>query len=40
MLFSATIPTWVQNTARKFMKPDTKLIDLIKGQDVKTSTTV
>jgi ATP-dependent RNA helicase DDX21 len=29
LLFSATIPTWVENVARKYLRPDRKNIDLV-----------
>ncbi|KAA8491440.1 Nucleolar RNA helicase 2 [Porphyridium purpureum] len=39
MLFSATMPDWVMETARKHMK-DAKQLDLVKNEKVKTSQTV
>ena len=29
LLFSATIPSWVQNVAKKYLKPDHKRVDLV-----------
>lgn len=40
LLFSATIPKWIDNVSRKFMHSDLVRIDMIKGRTVKTSTTV
>ena len=40
LLFSATLPDWVQETARKYMKEDVKSIDLVGKERVRTSTTV
>lgn len=40
LLFSATIPKWIENACQKFMSRDTVRIDMIKGRTVKTSTTV
>ena len=40
LLFSATIPRWIDKIAMKFMKPDVFRIDNIKGHEVKTSKTV
>ena len=40
LLFSATIPSWVQKISSKFMKSDAKLIDMVQGQDNRTSKTV
>ena len=40
LLFSATIPRWIENIASKFMKRDVTRIDMVKGSDNKTSTTV
>jgi len=39
-LFSATIPDWVQGVAKKFMKADHKIVDLVKGTNVQTTVTV
>lgn len=40
LLFSATIPKWVEKVAKSFMSGDVVRIDMIKGREVKTSTTV
>lgn len=40
LLFSATIPRWVDKIAMKFMKPNVFRVDNIKGHEVKTSKTV
>lgn len=40
LLFSATIPSWVQNISSRFMKPNVVFIDMIKRSEVKTSKTV
>lgn len=39
LLFSATVPPWVEKTAKKYMK-DWKTVSLVGRQDVQTSTTV
>jgi ATP-dependent RNA helicase DDX21 len=40
LLFSATIPRWIQEVARKAMAPDFITIDLAKDLKNKTSKTV
>lgn len=40
LLFSATIPKWIEGVCQKFMSRDTVRVDMIKGRTVKTSTTV
>ncbi|KAJ2474597.1 hypothetical protein EV174_005570 [Coemansia sp. RSA 2320] len=40
LLFSATVPEWVNQVAREFMRPDHKKIDLIGSQKLKTSETI
>lgn len=40
LLFSATIPRWVDNISQKFMKRDKVKVDLVKNKEVKTSKTV
>lgn len=40
LLFSATIPRWVEKVSRTFMSKDVVRIDMIKGKTVKTATTV
>ncbi|XP_032229762.2 nucleolar RNA helicase 2 [Nematostella vectensis] len=40
LLFSATLPPWAVNTAKKYMKKDRKLVDLIGHDKLKTSTSV
>ena len=40
LLFSATLPHWVHETAKKHLKGDVKHVDLVGSQTLKTSTTV
>jgi ATP-dependent RNA helicase DDX21 len=40
LLFSATVPHWVKDVARKYLTPDYKFIDLVKDLKNKTSKTV
>lgn len=40
LLFSATIPRWVDQIANKFMKPDLVFVDMIKNSETRTSKTV
>ncbi|KAJ2801134.1 hypothetical protein H4R20_003797 [Coemansia guatemalensis] len=40
LLFSATVPEWVNQVARDFMRSDHKKIDLIGSQKLKTSETI
>lgn len=40
LLFSATVPRWVEKIAMRFMKPDLERVDMVKGSTVKTSMTV
>lgn len=40
LLFSATVPVWVERIALKYMRKDKKFVDLIKDQAIKTSKTV
>ncbi|KAJ2609736.1 hypothetical protein H4S08_003926 [Coemansia sp. RSA 1365] len=40
LLFSATVPDWVNQIARDFMRSDHKKIDLIGSQKLKTSETI
>ncbi|KAJ2776237.1 hypothetical protein GGI15_004902 [Coemansia interrupta] len=40
LLFSATVPEWVGQVARDFMRPDHRRIDLIGAQPLKTSETI
>ncbi|KAJ2753279.1 hypothetical protein H4S06_003773, partial [Coemansia sp. BCRC 34490] len=40
LLFSATVPEWVNQVVRDFMKPEHKKIDLIGSQKLKTSETI
>ncbi|XP_067673213.1 nucleolar RNA helicase 2-like [Haliotis asinina] len=40
LLFSATLPPWVRETANKYMRSDVKKVDLIGQQTNKTATTV
>ena len=37
LLFSATVPNWVNKIAQEFMKKNHKKIDMIKDSEVKTS---
>ena len=40
MLFSATVPQWVQSAAKRYLKSDHKFINNVKDMGVRTSTTV
>lgn len=40
LLFSATIPEWLKNVARKYLTKDYKLADLVKNLKNKTANTV
>lgn len=40
LLFSATVPNWVDQISAKFMKPDYVYVDMIKHSETKTSKTV
>lgn len=40
LLFSATIPRWVEKISGKFMKPDVARIDMVQGSENMTSMTV
>lgn len=40
LLFSATLPPWVQKTAEKYMSEDKKIVDLIGDQELKASETI
>jgi len=40
LLFTATLPDWVYKTSQKYMKPNTKRVDLIGQQRMKAATTV
>lgn len=40
MLFSATIPKWVEKVAAGFMKKDAVIVDMVKNSDSKTPSTV
>jgi len=40
LLFSATIPRWVQRTARKYLRSDIVKLDLVGEGTVRTATTV
>jgi ATP-dependent RNA helicase DDX21 len=40
LLYSATVPDWVRNTAQAHMRADKVTIDLVKDEDVKTSTLI
>jgi ATP-dependent RNA helicase DDX21 len=40
LLFSATIPRWIEQTSKRFMKPSLVFIDMVKNSETKTSKTV
>lgn len=40
LLFSATVPRWVEKIAAKFMDPDLVRVDMVKNENIKTSVTV
>lgn len=40
LLFSATMPHWVKDLTRKFLKPNVKMVDLIGDDKIKAATTV
>jgi len=40
LLFSATLPHWVHETAKKYLRPDRRHFDLVCDDTVKTSKTV
>ncbi len=40
MLFSATMPHWVKDLTRKFLKTNYKMVDLIGDDKLKAATTV
>jgi len=40
LLFSATVPDWVNKAIKKYMRPNMKTIDLVGSQKLKTSETV
>lgn len=40
LLFSATVPLWVERIAAKFMNKQKRLVDLIKDAEIKTSKTL
>jgi len=40
LLFSATVPRWVQRTARKYLRSDIVKLDLVGEGTVRTATTV
>jgi len=40
LLFSATLPHWVHETAKKYLRPDRRHFDLVCDDNVKTSKTV
>ncbi|CAN8251916.1 unnamed protein product [Cochlearia groenlandica] len=40
LLFSATLPSWVQKISSKFLKPDKKTIDLVGNDKMKASNSV
>ncbi len=40
LLFSATVPVWVRDTADRYMTPNKVVVDLIGGQTLRTALTV
>ena len=40
LLFSATIPRWIDQTSKRFMKPNLIFVDMVKNSETKTSKTV
>lgn len=40
LLFSATVPSWVQRITQKFMSQNKVIVDLIKDVEIKTSKTI
>ena len=40
LLFSATLPEWVERTAKKYMTKDRKIIDVIGNEKERTALTV
>jgi len=40
LLFSATVPLWVERIAAKFMNKQKRMVDLIKDAEIKTSKTL
>ncbi|KAF9615887.1 hypothetical protein IFM89_026813 [Coptis chinensis] len=40
LLFSATLPSWVQNISKRFLKPNKKTADLVGNEKMKASTNV
>lgn len=40
LLFSATVPKWVEELASKFMSKNKKFVDLVNKYDIKTSRTI
>ena len=40
LLFSATVPSWVQKTARKYLRSDIVKLDLVGRGTVRTATSV
>lgn len=40
LLFSATLPSWVQNIAKRFLKSDKKTVDLVGNEKMKASASV
>ena len=40
LLFSATVPLWVQEMAQRYMTPDRVLVDLIGQEVTRTAVTV
>ena len=40
LLFSATLPEWVADVARRFLAPDRKMVDLVGSSKMKASASV
>ncbi|OWM75664.1 DEAD-box ATP-dependent RNA helicase 7 [Punica granatum] len=40
LLFSATLPEWVKNISKRFLKPNKKTVDLVVNEKMKASTSV
>lgn len=40
LLFSATLPDWVKDIAKRFLKPDKEIADLVGNTKMKASTSV
>ncbi|KAI9112020.1 hypothetical protein K1719_016916 [Acacia pycnantha] len=40
LLFSSTLPEWVNHISSRFLKPDKKTVDLVENENIKASTNV